>query len=128
MDDVDGMSCGGNPGRIPANIMLDKAGGGNVQIKWSASCSQGAADYGIYEGTIGSWYSHRSLDCLDNGTPLEEVISPGGGSQYYLVVPYNGCRGEGSYGLCKTGVCLAGDERPKGAATCAAPHVVTCCP
>ena len=122
------MSIQVAPGRIPANITVDKAGGGNLQIKWSASCSQGAADYGIYEGTIGSWYSHTSLDCLDGGTPFEEVISPGGGSRYYLVVPHNGCRGEGSYGSCNSGVCLAGDERPKGAATCAAPHVVTCCP
>jgi hypothetical protein len=125
---VDGLSCGGNPGRIPADIKLDKAGGGSVKINWSPSCSQGAADYGIYEGRIGSWYSHAAVDCLDGGTPFEETITPGGSAQYYLVVPFNRCRGEGSYGSCDSGVCLAGDERPKGAATCSAPHVVTSCP
>jgi len=125
---VDGMSCGGNPGRIPPTITIDPAAGGLLQINWSSSCSQGADDYGVYEGTLGNWYSHTAVDCLDNGAPFEEIVAPGAGDRYYLVVPHNDCRGEGSYGLCDTGVCLVADERPPGGVTCSAPHVVTCCP
>jgi hypothetical protein len=128
---VDGLSCGGNAGRVPANIIVDKAvaPAGDLVITWSASCSQGADDYGIYEGTLGVWYSHTANDCLDDGPPLTEQITPmAPGDRYFLVVPYSGCRGEGSYGSCNTAVCLAGDERPPGGATCAKPHVVTCCP
>ena len=127
---VDGVSCGGNPGRTPFTMTVNPAvaPATDLIIAWSASCSQGADDYGIYEGTIGTWYSHTAIDCSDGGAPLTEQISPSPGDTYYLVVPHSGCRGEGSYGLCNTAVCLAADERPVGSTTCTSPHVVTCCP
>ena len=127
---VDGISCSGNPGRVPVTMVMDKAVAPPTDLifDWSASCAQGADDYGIYEGTIGVWYSHTMLDCMDGGPLLEEQVTPAVGDQYYLVVAHSECRGEGSYGKCNTAICLAGDERPVGTAVCAAPHVVTCCP
>ncbi len=127
---VDGLSCGGNPGRVPPTMVIGKAvlPPTDIVLTWAPSCSQGADDYGVHEGTIGVWYGHTAIDCLDGGAPLTEQVTPGAGDTYYLVVADNGCRGEGSYGMCDTAVCLAADERPKGVASCASPHVVTCCP
>ena len=120
---VDGLACAGNPGLIPSTLHVNKSAvPGNLQLVWTASCSQGAADYGIYEGTIGTWYSHTQIDCADAGLDFTEEITPGAGNRYYLVVPHNVC-GEGSYGQ-KTG----GIERPVGAAVCANPQIVTTCP
>jgi hypothetical protein len=127
---VDGIACGGNPGRVPVTMLVNPAlaPAGDLILDWSASCSQGADDYGIYEGTIGVWYDHTANDCNDGAVLLTEQITPQVGDRYFLIAPKSGCRGEGSYGRCDSGVCLVGDERPVGAATCAAPHVVTCCP
>jgi hypothetical protein len=50
---------------------------------------RGLRTTGIYEGTIGTWYSHTSIDCNDGGAPLTEQITPSAGSRYYLVVPRN---------------------------------------
>jgi hypothetical protein len=90
-------------------------------LDWSASCSSGAEDYGIYEGTLGTWYSHTQIDCADAGNDLVEQITPAVGSNYYLVVPHG--KAEGSYGLNS-----AGAERPVGAAVCATPQILTPCP
>jgi hypothetical protein len=121
--EVNGLACAGNPGLIPFTLHVNKAvTPGHLQLVWTASCSQGAADYGIYEGTLGAWYSHTPIDCADTGADLNEEITPGAGNRYYLVVPHNVC-GEGSYGQ-KTG----GIERPVGTATCAAAQIVTSCP
>ena len=120
---VDGLACAGNPGLIPSTLKVNKAViPGNLQLAWTASCSQGAGNYGIYEGTIGTWYSHTQIDCADAGADLTEEITPAAGNRYYLVVPHNVC-GEGSYGQ-RTG----GIERPVGAAVCAGPQIVTSCP
>ena len=64
---------------------------------WNDSCSSGAEDYGIHEGTIGVWYSHDNIDCFDNGDDRMEAVNYGLGSHYYLVVPYN-ANHDGSYG------------------------------
>ena len=95
--------------------------------RWAASCSTGAEDYGIYQGTIGAWYSHALLDCDDAGADLTEQITPAAESSYYLVVS-NNSQAEGSYGNCSVGVCLAADERPAGTAQCVTPQVITGCP
>jgi hypothetical protein len=123
---IDGISCLANPGRLPiappgAQMLLSKAGGGDIILDWSASCSSGAEDYGIYEGTLGTWYSHTQIDCADAGNDLVEQITPAVGSNYYLVVPHG--KAEGSYGLNS-----AGAERPVGAAVCATPQILTPCP
>lgn len=119
--EVAGVATGGNPGRVPPTILVNKAGA-NVTVSWSASCSAGADDYAIYEGTIGTWYSHTSKVCTDAGHDLTETFAPGAGSDYYLVVPKDSFE-EGSYGRASSGI-----ERPVGAAVCVAPQVVSDCP
>lgn len=102
---VHALSCGGNPGRVydksvyPFPIQVDRSAfvAGNIVISWSASCSQGAEDYGIYEGRIGSWYSHTQKVCTDAGSDLREEITPQAADSYYLVVPQTSLE-EGSYG------------------------------
>ena len=46
-----------------------------------------AQDYAIYEGIIGSWYSHDVLACTDADPLLEEDVDTSAGDRYYLVVP-----------------------------------------
>lgn len=129
---VDGLSCGGNPGIVPPTIKLGKTASpqldtSDIVISWSASCSQGALDYGIYEGTLGGWYGHTLEDCSDGATPLTEQITPGAGAKYYLVVPQNG-RAEGSYGKSRNFPLGFDTERPVGSAQCVTPRVITPCP
>jgi hypothetical protein len=119
--EVTGVSTGGNPGRVPPTIHVDKSGG-SVTVSWAPSCSSGADDYAIYEGTIGSWYSHTSKVCTDTGHDLTETFVPGAGSDYYLVVPKDGFE-EGSYGQASSGA-----ERPVGLAVCISPQVISDCP
>lgn len=117
-----------SPGSVPVTIALRKAPPpGDIVIDWSSSCSTAAEDYGIYQGTIGTWYSHALLDCNDAGSDLTEQITPPAASSYYLIVPHN-AQAEGSYGNCSIGVCLAADERPVGAAQCVTPQVLAPCP
>lgn len=115
-----GVSWSGNPGLVQ-KLVVDKAGA-NITVSWSASCSAGATDYGIYEGTIGTWYSHTRKVCTDTGGDLTETFAPAAASSYYLVVPRNSAE-EGSYGQSSGGA-----ERPVGAAVCVAPQVLTPCP
>jgi hypothetical protein len=120
---VDGVACAGNPGAVLSTLKLSKAAPpGMLHLVWDKSCSQGATDTGIYQGTIGTWYSHTLLDCSDAGNDSQEDITPGVGNRYFLVVPNNPF-GEGSYGQ-RTG----GTERPVGVASCSAPQVITSCP
>ncbi|MCP3977994.1 MAG: hypothetical protein GY716_01510 [bacterium] len=93
------------PGSIPCDnpnaLYVDKGPGvGRITLNWTDSCSVGAEDYGIHEGTIGAWYSHDDIDCTDNGGDRTEVVNTAAGSSYYLVVPYN-ANDEGSYGRAK---------------------------
>lgn len=130
--EVDGLSCLANPGTVPVTITLDKATPVgcdlcNIIINWSPSCSEGGEDYGIYQGTIGTWYSHSSIVCTDTGANLTETLTPGAGNRYYLVVAHN-AKAEGSYGNCSAGFCGAGDQRPVGGAACVVPQVITPCP
>jgi hypothetical protein len=90
-------------------------------VSWAASCSDGAADYGIYEGTIGSWFTHTLRDCHDDPPSFTEEVTPAVGNDYYLVVPNNGAD-EGSYGLATSG------ERPVGTAQCVSVQTLTPCP
>jgi len=120
---VDGVACAGNPGLVPSALKVNKAPvAGMLRLVWDQSCSQGATDYGIYQGTIGSWYSHTLLDCSDAGNDLQEDITPGAGNRYFLVVPLNAF-GEGSYGQRSGAI-----ERPVGGAVCSTPQVITSCP
>jgi hypothetical protein len=76
-------------------------------------------DYEIYEGTIGSWYSHELRYCSTGGI-TSKTFTPLAGNSYYLVVPTNGTR-EGSYGTNSAGV-----ERPPGSPACLTQQVGNC--
>ena len=90
-------------------------------LDWAASCSAGAVDYAIYEGTLGDFYCHTALDCSDDGDPLTEEVQPGAGDTYYLVVPL-AAGAEGSYGASSSA------ERPQGGAACLTTQVIAACP
>lgn len=104
--EVNALACQAPPGRVydravyPFLIILDKntVVAGNIRIGWTQSCCSGAEDYGIYEGTVGTWTSHVSRTCSDIGFDFTEELAPQAASSYYLVVPYNLDR-EGSYGM-----------------------------
>lgn len=117
---VDGLSWVGNPGRVDA-LSVSKSGA-DLVISWGAGCSDGGTDYGIYEGAIGSFYSHVAIVCTDAGADRTETFAPGSGNRYYLVAPHNAAA-EGSYGA-RSGA----SERPVGGGACVVTQVVTPCP
>lgn len=112
------------PGRVPESITVDKSAlvPNAVAISWLPSCTHGAADYAIYEGEVGDWYSHAAVDCSDGGSDLQEEITPLEGDRYFLVVPLNYI-GEGSYGEGDSGA-----QRPVGTAACLPTQSVSPCP
>ncbi|HEX4826096.1 MAG TPA: hypothetical protein VFV19_17490 [Candidatus Polarisedimenticolaceae bacterium] len=120
---VDDFAAAANPGRIPPTLHVDKSTitPGDLTLTWTGSCSDGATDYGIYEGTIGSFFSHTAKKCHDSPPALTEEVTPAAGSDYYLVVPMNDAE-EGSYGFATSG------ERPPGATVCQPVQTITPCP
>lgn len=120
---VDGLSGVGNPGDAGVlKVARSLAIPGNLDLTWGPSCSEGGTDYGIYEGKIGTWYSHVAIACTDVGHDLAETVAPGSGNRYYLVVARNG-DAEGSYGRRSGAI-----ERPVGGGACVGLQVVTPCP
>jgi len=113
-----------DPGRVPVTMTAIRLvpSGAIITLNWAASCSAGAEDYAIYEGTIGAWYSHVPVVCTDAGAPLTETIGTAPGNRYYLVVPHN-LNDEGSYGIDSFFV-----ERPQLAGSCPLPQSLTPCP
>lgn len=112
------------PGSVGADLRIGKTGTAAVRLTWGPSCSSGAANYAIYEGVVGTWYSHTSIDCSDDGANLTEDVVPGDGGRYYLVVPEGASFAEeGSYGTSS-----AGAERPPGTTVCAPQQNVAACP
>jgi hypothetical protein len=105
-------------GRVSA-LTVSKGAGGTLNLGWGPSCAAGDTDYGVYQGTIGSWYSHAALTCSTGGTTANFL--PGAGNRYYLVVPHDASV-EGSYGKDDNGL-----ERPTGASACE-PQVLGTCP
>jgi hypothetical protein len=125
---VDGLefegTLGGVPaGRVPASapnvsLTLTKSGS-DVALQWGASCLSTDTDYEIYEGTLGTYFSHAPRVCTTGGL-LAAVVTPIPGDRYFLVVPHNGAS-EGSYGL------ESGDaERPQGLSACLARMIGSC--
>ncbi len=121
---ADALSFLATPGHIPPTMTVAKSTlvAGDLTLSWQPSCSAGAEDYGIHEGTLGSWYSHGAVTCTDTGGDLTEDITPSIVNAYYLVVPYNR-NDEGSYGRSSSGV-----ERPPGSPTCAPTQELGSCP
>jgi hypothetical protein len=120
---VNGLSLLADPGEVGATLTVAPGPPGTIVLSWTLGCSAvGAEDYGIYEGTIGTWYGHVSVDCNDAFPFFTEDIVYGAGNRYYLVVAKNP-NGEGSYGRRSSGI-----ERPVGGGACIAPQVLGSCP
>lgn len=122
--ELGGAASPGNPGLIGADLRVSKSmvTPGDLALTWGGSCSAGGEDVAIYEGTIGSWYSHTRKGCTDAGKDRREEITPASGSRYYLVVPRN-AHAEGSYGTSS-----GGTQIPRAPDSCAASQVITPCP
>jgi hypothetical protein len=95
--------------------------GGDLELTWTASCSQIVTDYSVYEGVLGDWTSHSPVACSTGGMNVV-TITPSTGDHYYLVVPSGGGK-EGSYGVNSTG-----GERPSSHVACFQVHDIGHCP
>jgi hypothetical protein len=114
-------------GRVPDGrqaqdipLMIQHAPGAEITLSWSASCLASDTDYEVYEGSLGSFYSHTMKLCTTGGATTATFM-PAPGDSYYLVVPRNGSR-EGSYGIASSGA-----ERPAGVPACL-PQSLAACP
>lgn len=110
------------PGTVPVTMQVQRIAinGSLLRIAWSPGCSAGDEDYGIYEGALGSWYSHARVDCSDEFHDFTEDIGTTSGNRYYLVVS-NNPNDEGSYGSDS-----GGGQRPAGALACVATQAIAC--
>ena len=117
-----GTAPDGKSGSTPLRVA--RAAGTQLTLTWGASCSSGASDYAIYEGTLdalrtGLW-NHAAKTC-SAGADRTETITPGTGARYYLVAPLT-ASSEGRLG--KTS---AGTDRPAAASPCR-PREASSCP
>src|SRR5207247_9561418 len=90
-----------------------------VMPSWDTSAAATDVDYAVYEGTLGSFYSHASRVCSTSGARTV-TFTPAPGGVYYLVTARNASR-EGSYGRASGGA-----ERPPGASACAVQSLAPC--
>ncbi len=112
-------------GSVGAGILVEKAPGGMVRVRWATSCSTEVDDYAIYEGGLdalraGTW-DHAPARC-DSGIDLVEDLTANAGARYYLVAPRAGTV-EGSLGASSSG-----QPRPAAAASCGTREAPTCSP
>jgi hypothetical protein len=120
--DNSGSFGGPAPGRIFA-LTLDKSvlAPGQLDLAWDPSCSPEGVDYAVYEGTLGTWYSHNAVLCTTGGVGAA-TVPPGAGNRYYLVVPLSAFR-EGSFGTDSAGI-----ERPRSGNRCRTERDPSACP
>jgi hypothetical protein len=109
------------PGTVPTlTVSRSASQPGSLDLAWGASCSASGPTYAVYEGAIGTWYSHEARLC--SVAALFATLSPFGGNRYYLVAPvagsFTGSLGSGP----------AGAERPDGSSSCAADRALAPCP
>ena len=107
------------PGGRIVGLTATKGVGTSVTLNWLPSCSSADTNYEVYEGSIGSWYSHVPVACTTSGAKTL-TFGAASGDRYYLVVPTSGTT-EGSYG--KNGASV---ERPVSASACVPQAVGTC--
>lgn len=87
-------------------LLVGKAAGGDVTLSFQ-DLGGAVGGYDLYEGTLGSWYSHAPKACSQ--TPPASAgrrtmqITPAAGSSYYLVTAYNLCQ-EGPSGFDSNGI------------------------
>lgn len=118
--------AGSGSGRVPGDagstgspLRVSKSGA-NVKLTWSSSCRPTDSDYEVYEGTLGSYYSHSPRLCSTAGATTA-TFTPNAGARYFLVVPTDGTN-EGSYGIDSKGF-----ERPQRSGACR-PRLISTCP
>lgn len=104
---------------VPGTPLTVVKSGTNLALSWGSSCKAADTDYEVYEGALGSWYSHASKVCSTAGATSVTFAAPAG-LTYYLVVPRNALR-EGSYGRATSGA-----ERPQGSAACLTREIGVC--
>lgn len=73
---------------------MSTVGNGNLKLSFQ-DLGGTVGGYNVYEGTLGSWYSHTGTACQQT-PPLilgrrETQIPPAGGDQYYLVTSFDLC-------------------------------------
>lgn len=83
---------------------------GALDFTWGATCTSEVTGYGVYQGSVGSWYSHKALACLGS-TATAATLTPGAGNTYFLVVPNNGDY-EGGYGKNSAGSAIPPSGSP----------------
>jgi len=111
------IAVGGRSG----TLFVDKVGA-SIELDWGTSCSAGDTAYAVYQGLVGTWYSHIPVGGLcPNGGATAATFVPGADNYYYLVVPTAGTS-EGSYGEDSTPA-----ERPISTAACAPGQVLGNC-
>jgi hypothetical protein len=120
-----------DPGEFPASprsrgLVVDRLGSGMLRLSWSPSDCAGGENAGIYQGTLGSWYSHTAIACNDAFPYLQEDVPLPSGNAYFLVVPHNAVHEEGSYGVGRLGNLNA--PRPRGASVCETTQTPGCAP
>ena len=100
-------------------VTLSASGAGGLRLAWEDQGPTVPA-YNIYEGSIGSYYSHAPIACKITGTPdgaggrYLDIVPGDAGNHYYLVTASDRC-GEGSPGRSS-----AGRRRPLPAGACGA--------
>jgi hypothetical protein len=99
-------------------LVVERMPVGRVKLSWEASCSSGATDYAVYEGTIGDFTTHAFRTCTTGGATT--LTFSAGPAAYFLVVPRSADR-EGSYGHDS-----AGNPRPPAAVPCLQQLVGAC--
>ena len=107
-----------DPNRL--KLTVAKGPGGDLQLSWQDSCGRAGTDYGIHEGSVGSFTTHTSAQCGTTGATTF-TVTPGSGDRYYLVTPLEDST-EGSYGHDSDGA-----ERPVGLNTCFGQQVLAQC-
>src|SRR5262249_1517853 len=126
--DLSGASGVPGPGPVPDGgpvpgvrlTVAKSATAGSLDLAWGASCGPSATDYAVYEGALGSWYSHTGILCSPNGARAA-TIAPVSGSRYFLVVAMDD-QSEGSYGRASSGA-----ERPRPGTHCRTQRNTTPC-
>jgi hypothetical protein len=126
-----GSGGSGDPtsgGRVPDGIVQpgtllsvakNETAPGDLDLAWGASCSSTANSYAVYEGALGSYFSHDPHTCSTGGQ-TSTTITPSAGSHYYLIVPQSPDN-EGGYGTESSG-----QPRPAGSSPCKSSRRTVC--
>lgn len=108
------------PGGVSGLRVARNPNRSDVDVSWDPACGT-AIDFAVYEGALGSWYSHDAVACTTGGV-LTATFAPAEGGAYYLVAPLQ----DSAEGSC--GSDSSGTQRPPAAAGCRGWVDSTVCP